>query len=124
MDGFWRTGLGVQFSDRECAVRRNGQNSAQGEKAIIGLSRGSVRMTSEWLGLRHLAEYSDTSERTLRGWINSPLDPLPAVRVGGKILVGRKEFDSWLRRHRIIPAESIDVNAIVKEIVEGAANER
>lgn len=105
-------------------MRRNGQNPAKEEKAIIGLSHGHVRMMAEWLGLRHLAEYSDTSERTLRGWINSPVDPLPAVRIGGKILVGRRDFDSWLRRHRIIPAESIDVNAIVEQIVEGAANER
>ncbi len=52
------------------------------------------------------------------------VDPLPAFRIGGKILVGRQEFDSWLRRHRIIPAESVDVNAIVEEIIEGAANER
>ena len=52
------------------------------------------------------------------------VDPLPAFRIGGKILVGRRDFDSWLRRHRIISTESIDVNAIVKEIVEGAANER
>ena len=109
----------VQFSDRECAVRRNGQNSAQGEKAIIGLSRGSVRMTPEWLGLRHLAEYSDTSERTLRGWINSPVDPLPAVRIGGKILVRRADFDTWLQRHKIEPLATDDVDAIVREVVEG-----
>ncbi len=105
-------------------MRSSRQNPAQGEKAIIGFSRGSVRMTSEWLGLRHLAEYSDTSERTLRGWIHSRVDSLPAVRIGGKILVGRQDFDSWLRRHRIISAESVDVNAIVKEIVEGATSER
>ncbi len=105
-------------------MRRNGQNPAKEEKAIIGLSRGHVRMMAEWLGLRHLAEYSDTSERTLRGWIHLGVDPLPAFRIGGKILVGRRDFDSWLRRHRIISTESIDVNAIVKEIVEGAANER
>ncbi len=91
---------------------------------ITGLSRGPVRMTSEWLGLRRLSEYADVSERTLRGWIHLGVNPLPAFRIGGKILVGRQEFDSWLRRHRIIPAESVDVNAIVKEIVEGAANER
>ena len=82
------------------------------------------RVQPEWLGLRRLAEYSDTSERTLRGWIHSPVDPLPAARVGGKILICRRDFDSWLRRHRIISAESVDVNAIEKEIVEGAANER
>ena len=91
------------------------------KESDLATSRG---VQPEWLGLRRLAEYADVSERTLRGWINSPVDPLPAVRVGGKILVGRRDFDSWLRRHRIIPAESIDVNAIVKEIVEGVTNGR
>ncbi len=79
----------------------------------------SGRITSEWLGLRHLAEYSDTSERTLRGWIHSPVDPLPAVRIGGKILVRRHEFNVWLERYRIKPLASEQVNAIVAEVLEG-----
>ena len=116
--------MGVQFSDRERAVRRNGKNHAQGEKAIIGLSRGSVRMTSEWLGLRHLAEYSDTSERTLRGWIHSPIDPLPAVRIGRKILVRRRDFDSWLERHKIQSLESVQIDNMVREVLEGVTVER
>ncbi len=99
-------------------------NPTHGIEARESESPSPVRMASEWLGLRHLAEYSDTSERTLRGWIHSPVDPLPAAQVGGKILIYRRDFDFWMRRHRIIPAESVDVNAIVKEIVEGAANER
>ncbi len=81
-------------------------------------------MQPEWLSLRGLGEYAQVSERTLRGWIHSPVDPLPAARVGGKILICRSDFDAWLRRHQIISAESVDVNAIVKEIVEGATSER
>ena len=117
--------------------QRNGNNSTQGEKAIIALSRGHKsarvqesdlatgrRMQPEWLSLRGLGEYAQVSERTLRAWIHSSVDPLPAVRIGGKILVRRQDFDSWLGRHRIIPAESIDVSAIVKEIVVGATSER
>ena len=84
--------------------------------------RGDIQ--PEWLSLRGLGEYAQVSERTLRGWIHSPADPLPAAQVGGKILICRRDFDSWMRRHRIIPAESVDVDAIVKGIVEGAANER
>ena len=105
-------------------MRRNGQNPAKEEKAIIGLSGGPSRIKPEWLSLRGLGEYAQVSERTLRGWIHSPVDPLPAARVGGKILICRPDFDSWLRRHRIIPAESVDLNAIVEEIVEGATSER
>ena len=100
-------------------MRRNGQNPATEEKAIIDLSGGHVRMMAEWLGLRRLAEDSDTSERTLRGWIHSPVDPLPAVRIGGKILVRRADFDTWLQRHKIEPLATDDVDAIVREVVEG-----
>ena len=41
----------------------------------------------EWMDLRHLTRYICVSERTQRAWIHSPVDPLPAVRVRGKILV-------------------------------------
>ncbi len=105
-------------------MRRNGQNPAQGEKAVIAISSESVRITPEWLGLRHLAEYSDTSERTLRMWIHSPVEPLPAVRIGGKILVRRADFDAWLQRHKIEPLATDDVDAIVREVVEGVTVER
>ena len=105
-------------------MKRNHQNPAQVEMAIIALSRGPVRMRSEWLGIRHLAEYSDTSERTLRGWIHSPVDPLPAVRIGGKILVRTADFDAWLQRHKIEPLATDDVDAIVQEVVEGVTVER
>ena len=73
----------------------------------------------EWLGLRHLAEYSDTSERTLRGWVHSPVDPLPAVRIGGKILIRRRDFDSWAQRHKITPCPSGEIDKIVGEVMEG-----
>lgn len=76
-------------------------------------------MQPEWLGLRRLTEYADVSERTLRGWIHSPADPLPAVRIGGKILVRRQEFNVWLERYRIKPLASEQVNAIVAEVLEG-----
>ncbi|MGH8246609.1 MAG: helix-turn-helix domain-containing protein [Gammaproteobacteria bacterium] len=80
----------------------------------------------EWLDLRRLIEYAAVSERTLRAWIHSPADPLPAVCVGRKILVRRSEFDAWLERHRvralggpdIDSLESERVNDIVREIME------
>jgi excisionase family DNA binding protein len=72
----------------------------------------------EWLGLRQLTEYAAVSERTLRAWIHLPIDALPAVRVGGKVLIQRSQFDSWLGRHRIQSLPSVDVDAIVRELVE------
>jgi excisionase family DNA binding protein len=78
----------------------------------------------EWLDLRRLTGYAAVSERTLRGWIHSPVDPLPAVSVGRKILVRRQEFDDWLDRHRVKPLETLDVDGIVREMVEGVSSGR
>jgi excisionase family DNA binding protein len=77
-----------------------------------------------WLDLRRLREYVAVSERTLRSWIHSPVDPLPAARVGAKILVRRSEFDGWLQRHKIKPLETVDVNGIVREVLEAVTDGR
>jgi excisionase family DNA binding protein len=75
----------------------------------------------EWLDLRRLRDYAAVSNRTLRAWIHSPVDPLPAVRVGTKILVRRSEFDAWMELHRIKP---VDLGGMVEEIVEAVAHGR
>lgn len=72
----------------------------------------------EWLGLRELTRYAAISERTLRAWIRSPIDPLPAVRVSRKTLVRRSEFDRWLERHRI---KGLDLGAMVDGVVQEIA---
>jgi excisionase family DNA binding protein len=71
-----------------------------------------------WLSLRELTEYASVSERTLRQWLHRSTDALPAVRVDGKILVRKSEFDAWLERHRIRP-DSIDVGKIVDDVLKG-----
>jgi hypothetical protein len=70
----------------------------------------------EWLDLKALRRYACVSERTLRNWIHRPIDPLPAARVGAKILVRRSTFDHWMENHRL---ESVDVSCIVDELVAG-----
>ena len=86
------------------------------------MSRGSEKSaTLDWLDLRRLTQYAAVSERTLRGWIHSPVDPLPAVQVRGKILVRRTDFDRWLEQHAVKP---IDINGIVEEIVEAVTDGR
>ena len=72
------------------------------------------RQQREWFDLKALREYACLSERTLREWIHRSIDPLPAVRVGAKILVRRSTFDHWLENHRI---EAVDVGFIVEEMV-------
>lgn len=75
----------------------------------------------EWLDLRRLQEYAAVSERTLRAWIHSPVEPLPAVRVGAKILVRKSDFDRWLEQH---PVRPIDLGCIVEELVEAVTDGR
>ena len=78
----------------------------------------------EWMGLRQLRDYASVSERTLRSWIHSPVDPLPAVRVGGKILVRRSELDLWLERHRVKALGGVDLDGMVREVLQGLAHGR
>jgi len=85
---------------------------------------GTDKIGIEWLGLRHVTQYADISERTLRTWIHSPVDPLPAVRVAGKILVRRSELDLWLGRHRLKPLETMDLDGIVKDALRGVHHGR
>jgi excisionase family DNA binding protein len=70
----------------------------------------------EWLDLKELRRYACVSERTLRGWIHRSNNPLPAVRVGTKLLIRRSIFDRWLEAHELKP---LDVGCIVDEIVAG-----
>ena len=74
------------------------------------------RQQPECMDLKALRGHACVSERTLREWIHRPTDPLPAVRVGVKILVRRSTFDHWLENHRI---EAVDVGCIVDEMVAG-----
>lgn len=63
-----------------------------------------------YLSLRALATYSGLSVKTLRGFIDLPADTaLPCYRLpgaggtgsrGGKLLVRRGEFDTWMERFR------------------------
>ena len=73
-----------------------------------------IRDQSEWLDLRALQRYACVSERTLRAWVHRPVDALPAVRVGTKLLVRRSTFDAWLEAHKIEP---IDIEITLNEMI-------
>lgn len=79
-----------------------------------------LQIEREWLGIRELTKYASVSDRTLREWMHRENDALPAVRVDGKILVRRSQFDSWLERHRIRPVGAVDVDAIVNGLLRDA----
>ena len=76
----------------------------------------SEQQHAEWLDLKALQRYACVSERTLREWIHRATNPLPAARVGVKILIRRSTFDRWMENHQI---KVVDVGCIVDEIFAG-----
>jgi excisionase family DNA binding protein len=85
----------------------------------MGLGTQFDSRQPEWLDLRALRGYACVSERTLREWIHRPTNPLPAARVGTKILIRRSTFDQWLENHKL---KSVDVACIVDELVAGVTH--
>ncbi len=75
----------------------------------------NANVAPEWMDLKAIQQYACVSERTLREWIHQP-NPLPAVRVGTKMLVRRRDFDLWLRNH---PVRNADMSGIVEKILAG-----
>jgi excisionase family DNA binding protein len=90
-------------------VSRPADERSQTQTTVSQLFQGR-----EWLDLRALTQYASVSKRTMREWIHRPANPLPAVRVGAKILVRRSEFDRWLEKHSLEP---IDIGSVVSEVV-------
>jgi excisionase family DNA binding protein len=88
------------------------------------MDSGQVFTRAEWMSLRQLARYLPLSERTIRAWIHSPVDALPAVRVGGKILVKRLEVEAWLERHRVKGLRDVDLDSVVNEVLQGFGHGR
>ena len=72
-------------------------------------SAADVRRWGEYLPLADLAIYGGVSVRWLRERLTDPAHPLPHYRLGdgGKILVRRSEFDSWIATYRTIGRPSL-----------------
>lgn len=71
---------------------------------------------AEWLDLKALQQYACVSERTLRQWVHRSDNPLPAARVGAKILVRKTVFDGWLESHQV---KAVDIGSIVDDLIIG-----
>ncbi len=71
----------------------------------------------EWLDLSELTRYVSASDRTVREWIRRQENPLPAVKVGNKVLVRRSQVDTWLESHAI--AKENTIAAIVDDVMSG-----
>lgn len=68
-----------------------------------------------FLPLKALSSYSGLSVRKLRDYLEDPANPLPCYHVGGKIVVRRGEFDSWIAAYRHHGRR--DVSAIVSDVL-------
>ncbi len=84
----------------------------------------SAVLNAEWMDLKAVQRYACISERTVREWLHRAVNPLPAVRVGTKILIRKSVFDEWLEAHPLVPAESLDVSSTVNEIMSEVAGAR
>jgi excisionase family DNA binding protein len=70
----------------------------------------------EWLDLKALQRHACVSDRTIRERIHRPVNPLPAARVGTKMLIRRSVFDRWLEAHQV---KHVDLGCIVEELIAG-----
>jgi len=93
--------------------------------AVLGQDRPVLAVVKEYalaspgdpyLTLKALAQYSACSVRWLRDRLTDPHHPLPGYRLpGGKILVRRSDFDTWIARYRTLGIP--EVGRIVDEVL-------
>jgi hypothetical protein len=79
---------------------------------------------AEWLDLKRLSQYACVCQNTLRNWIHSPNNPLPASQRGNKIYVRKRDFDVWMRNHAIQIKTGADLTRIVDGILSDVARSR
>lgn len=76
-----------------------------------------VPVSDAYLPLKALSAYSGLSVRTLRTHLTRPSAPLPHLRVGGKLLVRRSDFDAWVSQFRV--AHPDVVRGLVEDALRG-----
>jgi hypothetical protein len=103
-----RQALGGRKAQKTTTPRRRLPRQAQPE-TLIG---------KEYLDLADLTRYSGLSLRTLHRHLTGPT-PLPAYRIGGKLLVRCSEFDTWAMQFRVKPVGSSGVDPLVDDIMRG-----
>jgi hypothetical protein len=74
------------------------------------------RVEETYLSLRSLAVYANLSVRTLREYLTHPLHPLPHLKLPGKILVKKLDFDCWIEQFRVASTETL--SDVVDHVVE------
>ena len=60
----------------------------------------------EYLTLSKVAARLNLSTRTIRTRVGDSSDPLPAYRIGGRLLFRWSEVEAWLDRRRVRPVDT------------------
>ena len=68
-------------------------------------------MPHDYVSLRELSNRLGLSPRTIRAWVRDPVHPLPAYRVGGKLLFKWAEVERWLEEFRVTPLNTNELAA-------------
>jgi hypothetical protein len=77
-----------------------------------------------YFDIEGLAEYSGLSVRTLRRYMDDPVNPLPnhhvvtSTKGRGRVLIAKREFDAWV--HAFGPAKRHPAKAALDERVAAA----
>ncbi len=72
-----------------------------------------------YIDLQELSERLSLSPRSIRTYVTRSDNPLPAYRIGGKLLFRWDEVEKWVERHRV---HMPDVNVDVDELINTIAN--
>ena len=72
----------------------------------------------DYVDLKQLAKRLPISQRTLRAWVRDAVSPLPAYRIGGKLLFRWCEVVAWIEGQRV---RAIDVDELINQL--GCTNE-
>lgn len=81
-------------------------------------ARLRAAVADPYLPLDELATHAGLSVRTLRSYLHHPTTPLPHYMVGGKIVVRRSEYDTWIQVFRVADVPT-DQDARIDALVRG-----
>ncbi|MBN1103580.1 MAG: hypothetical protein JXL84_09235 [Deltaproteobacteria bacterium] len=111
----------VEFMDDRPEMDAVSEGEARGKGRSCACKRDRSAMNSDcFLDLTALSGRSSISVRSLRDFIGDPLNPLPAYRPGGKILVDWQEFKAWVKGFPFSDSGvKARIDGIVKRIKEG-----
>ena len=80
----------------------------------------AAKNPAHYVDIDELASRLSLSKRTIYTYINDADDPMPAYRIGRKILCFWPEIQDWIKRHKVI---TVDMDAMVDQIISNSGKE-